>query len=176
MASDYGINFGFRRSDESVRVSEGRLKTPVGSALQQGTLVTFDTSSAGYLKQAVASAPVVPGYTGLLVQEEIWDRPIYSPELVDSYQIGICLPNRLSVISTGAGVKFWIKNTAGFTQADGRVVAAVTMFDPTSIAVGDGIAWNGTEYVHVAAGDATEIARVTFYDSTALVLEAVLVK
>lgn len=180
MASDYGLNFGFRRSDESVRVSEGRIKTPAtGAALLIGTLVTIDPAAPGYLKVAPTGSPTVPGVTGLLIQEEVWDRSIYERDRVDSFVLGLCKPNRLSVISTGAGTKFWLKNTGAQTRADGRVINAVTMFvagsGGTAIAVGDGLAWNGTAYVHVAAGDATQVATVTFYDSTKGLLEAVLI-
>lgn len=177
MASDYGLNFGFRRSDESVRVSEGRFKTPVGSTLKLGTLVEIDPASAGYLKASATGTAPVSGYRGLLVQEEAWDASIYGApaNLLDSFQIGVAKADRLSVISSGAGTKFWIKNTASQTRADGRVIGAVTMFTTTSIVVGGGIAWDGTKFVFVAAGDATEVARVTFYDSTAGLLEAVLV-
>jgi hypothetical protein len=175
MASDYGLNFGFRRSDESVRVSEGRIKTPAtGPALLIGTFVTIDAAAPGYLKVAPANAHIVPGVTGLLIQEEVWDRSIYERDRVDSFVLGLCKPNRLSVISTGAGTKFWLKNTGSQTRADGRVISAVQMFLPTGIAVGDGLAWDGTHYVHVAAGDATQVATVTFYDSTKGLLEAVL--
>ena len=39
MASDYGLHFGFRRSDETLRVSEGRFRTPVtGTALLIGSV------------------------------------------------------------------------------------------------------------------------------------------
>lgn len=176
MASDYGRNFGFRRSDESVAVREGRFKTPAGgSALLLGTVVSIDTASPGYLKQAVASAPIVPGFTGILVQEEIWDRSIYEAQRVDSFSLGIAKPNRLAAIWTGAGTKFWLHNTGSQTRADGRSISAVTMFTATSVAVGRGLAWDGTYWVDVASPTATTaIATVTYYDSTNGRLEAVL--
>lgn len=176
MASDYGLNFGFRRSDESVAVREGRYKTPAsGSALLLGTLVSIDTASAGFLKQAVSAAPVVPGFTGLLVQEEIWDRSIYEAQRVDSFSLGVAKANRLSAIWTGAGVKFWLKNTASQTRADGRVIPAVTMFTATSVAAGRGLAWDGTFWIDVSSPTAaTAIATVLSYDSTNGYIEAVL--
>lgn len=176
MASDYGLNFGFRRSDESLRVSEGRYKTPAtGSLLLLGTLVTIDNANPGYLKAAPANAPVLPGVTGLLVQEEIWDRTIYEAQRVDSFVIGVAKANRLSVISTGGGVKFWLKNTVAQDRADGRHINAVTMFTATGIAVGKGLAWDGTYWVAVTSPtDPTAVATVTFYDAASGTLEAVL--
>lgn len=176
MASDYGLNFGFRRSDESVAVREGRYKTPAtGSALLLGTVVTIDNSNPGYLKQAGASAPVLPGVTGILVQEEIWDRSIYDAQRVDSFGLGIAKPNRLAAIWTGAGVKFWLKNTGASDRADGRHINAVTLFTATSVAAGHGLAWDGTYWVNVTSPtDATAIATVLSYDSTNGYLEAVL--
>ena len=177
MASDYGLNFGFRRSDESVRVSEGRIKTPAtGPLLLIGTLVTIDAANAGYLKVAPAAAPVVPGVTGLLIQEEVWDRSIYERDRVDSFVLGLCKPNRLSVISTGAGTKFWLKNSAAQVRADGRSIDAVQMFVPTGITIAGGLAWDGTHYINVAAGDPTQVATVTFFDATKGLVEAVLTK
>ena len=177
MASTYGLNFGFLRSDESVRVSEGRIKTPAtGAPLLIGTLVTMDPATPGYLKVAPANAPIVSGFTGLLIQEEAWDRSIYERQNVDSFALGVCKPNRLSVITTGAGTKVWFKNTPAQTRADGRVIDAVQMFVPASIVIGGGLAWNGTRYIFVAAGDPTQVATVTFFDSTKGLVEAVLTR
>lgn len=176
MASDYGLNFGFRRSDESVRVSEGRYKTPAsGSALLLGTCVTINTASPGYLKVATASAKPLTGVTGLLVQEEVWDRSIYDAQRVDSFVLGVAKKNRLSVITNGPGVKIWLKNTVQQDRVDGRTIPAVTMFTATNVAVGRGLAWDGTYWVDVAdPTDATCHMVVTEYNSTAKYLEAVL--
>jgi len=175
MASDYGLNFGFRRSDESVRSSEGRLRTPAtGAVLLQGTLVTIDPANPGFLKVAAANAPVVPGVTGLLVQEE-FDRSIYESDRVDSFVLGLTKKNRLSVITTGAGTKFWLANTAAQNRADGRSIAAVTMFSATGIALGDSIGWDGAKYVKADGTTVKPVATVTFLDTTAGRLEAVLV-
>lgn len=151
MASDYGLNFGFRTSDESVRIANGNYRTPAsGSVLLCGTLVEIDPASAGYLKQAASAAHPRPGTCGLLLQEEIWDRSTYEQSVVDSFDLGKCKKNRLSVLTNGAGVKVWFKNTASQTRADGRVIDAVTMFLATSMAVGRGVAWDGTKYIDVA--------------------------
>lgn len=176
MASDYGLNFGFRRSDESVRVSEGRVKTPAtGAALLLGTAVELDPSNAGYLRVAASGAKPRTGTCGLLVQEEVWDRTIYEAQRVDSFLLGIAKKNRLSVITNGAGTKVWFKNTDQQDRADGRSIAAVTMFDSTSVAVGHGLAWDGTKWVNVTdPTDATSFMEVTFYDASKKYLEAVL--
>jgi len=169
MASDYGVNFGFRRSDESLRVAEGRYYTPVSGTLLQGTLVTIDNASAGFLKAAPTNSPLVTGITGLLVQEEAQFRTIYETLDVDSFYLGTTYPNRLSVITSGAGVKIWLKNTTSQTRADGRVVAGVTMFDPTTgtLAVGDELAWNGTEYTKVGNSSTTAAVAVVTALNTA---------
>lgn len=176
MASDYGLNFGFRRSDESVRVSEGRVKTPAtGPLLLLGTAVTIDAANPGYLKVAPTGAHPLTGVTGLLVQEEIWDRNIYERQRVDSFVLGVAKPNRLSVITNGPGTKIWLKNTAAQDRADGRHIDAVTMFVATNVAVGRGLAWNGTAFVDVAApDDPTSFGVVTAFDSSKGYLELVL--
>ena len=176
MASDYGLNFGFRRSDESVRVSEGRIKTPsTGALLLLGTAVSADPTNPGYLVPAAANAPCVSGFTGLLLQEEVWDRSIYERDRVDSFVLGIAKPNRLSIITTGAGTKVWFRNTTAQDRADGRHIDAVTMFTTASVAVGRGLAWNGTSFVDVASPtDPTSFGVVTFYDSSKAYVELVL--
>lgn len=178
MASDYGRNFGFRRSDESVRVAEGRVKTPkTGALLLLGTAVEIDPANAGFLRAAGAAAHPRTGTCGLLVQEEIWDRGIYEPDRVDSFSLGVAKPNRLSVITNGPGTKIWLQNTASQARADNRNIAAVTMFTATSVAVGRGLAWDGTFWIDVATPDAaTSFMEVTFFDSAKGYLEAVLTK
>lgn len=165
MASDYGVNFGFRKSDESVRNSEGRYRTPVGgSVLLQGTLVTIDNASAGFLKVAPTNSPLITGVTGLLLQEEAQFRTIYENAVqdIDSFYLGVTYQNRLSVITSGAGVKIWLKNTTSQTRADGRTIAAVTMFDASTgtPAVGDSLAWNGTVYTKVGNSSTTAAVAV----------------
>lgn len=178
MASDYGLNFGFRVSDESRRSSMGRVKTPAtGPNLLLGTAVEIDPANAGFLRQAGAGAHPRTGTCGLLVQEEIWDKPIYGPEYLDSFSLGIAYPNRLSVITNGPGTKVWYRNTAAQTRADGRAISAVTIFVSTSVAVGRGFAWNGTQFVDVAApDDATSFGEVSFYDATRNYVEVILQK
>lgn len=178
MASDYGINFGFRRSDESVRLSEGRVKTPAtGPLLLLGTAVEIDPAKAGFLRAAASGVGPRPGTCGLLIQEEVWDRTIYEAGRVDSFALGIAKPNRLSVISTGAGTKVWFKNTPAQSRADGRQINATTMFLATGVAVGRGLAWNGTQWVDVASPtDPTAFMEVTFFNPAASYVEAVLTR
>lgn len=171
MASDYGLNFGFRRSDESMRISEGRFRTPVGSQLVLGTAVEIDASSPGYLKQAAKDVEPRPGICGLLVQEEAWDRSIHGKQRTDSFDLNVALPNRLSVITNGAGVKVWFRNTPKITRADGREIAAVTMFDTTDMAVGKQLGWDGSAWAVSATGKFME---VTEYDADKAYFEAVL--
>jgi hypothetical protein len=174
MASDYGLNFGFRRSDESLRLSEGRFKTPVASSLKLGTAVEIDPASPGYLKQSAANATPVPGKSGILVQEENHIRGTYDTMGYDSYDNGTALADKLSVISSGAGVKVWYKNTTGTTRADGRTTSTVTMATLTGVAVGDRLGWDGSKWVE---SDGTTIPHwfvVTSVDVAGGYVEAVL--
>ncbi len=168
MASNYGLNFGFRVSDEDLRIANGtNLRTPVGSSLLCGQLVDINYSSVGYLKLSSASAKPRAGVCGLLVQEEVWDRTIYQSRQIDSFELGKAVPNALSVITSGAGVKVWFKNTASVTRADGRVTDAVAMFLNTSVAAGRGLVWDGAKFVDIADPlDATSIGEVTYATTT----------
>jgi hypothetical protein len=176
MASDYGLNFGFRRSDESVRLSEGREKVPASGTFLLGSLVSMDPANLGFLK-AAASAEVGEGGTvGLLVQEEIWDRSIYAPDRIDSFYYGVARNNRLAVISSGAGTKVWFKNTPAQTRADGRTIAAVTMVDfTTPPAQKDYLTWNGTNFLKSTNGESDSMLRVTLSNGVDYV-EAVLTR
>lgn len=180
MASDYGLNFGFRRSDEVVRVSEGRVKTPkTGPVLLIGTAVEIDPANAGFLRPAPANAGPRPGTCGLLVQEEEWDRTIYQSDRLDSFQMGQAKKNRLSVITTGAGTKVWFKNTLAQSRADGREINPVTMFVSAGVAVGRGLVWNGTAFADAGAtalSDPSVFMEVTYFDAAKGYVEAVLTR
>lgn len=180
MASDYGLNFGFRRSDENSRVSAGRYRTPAGSAgtLQIGTCVEIDPASEGYLRAAAADAPARTGICGILLQEEVWDRSIYENDWVDSYQLGLTKPDTLSVITNGAGTKVWFKNTPEITRADGRVIPAVTIVAGlASLSVGDQLGWDGSQWIEVDGTTITEAHfEVTEVDTDNGYIEAVCLK
>lgn len=176
MASDYGINFGFRRSDESVLHKESRLKVPTTGTFRHGSLVTFDPANPGFLK-AAASNEIGEGSTvGLLTQEEAWDRSIYGPDRIDSFYLGIARNNRLADLCAGAGAKVWFKNTLAQTRADGRTIAAITMVDLTTgtPAVKDYLAWNGTQFVK-GTGTSDSMLRITLTNGSDY-CEAVLVR
>lgn len=178
MASEYGLNFGFRRSDESVRVSEGRFRTPItGSALLIGTAVQIDPANPGFLVACAANAPIVPGAAGLLVQEEIQFGSIYgqSIELLDSFSYGIAKKNTLSVLSTGAGTKVWFKNSAAQTRVDGRSISAVTICDLTGAALGDTLGWDGAKWVKTTTASAAWMT-VTAVSTASGYVEGVLLK
>jgi hypothetical protein len=178
--SDYGLNFGFLRSDESSRsAAEGRFKTPAGSSLLLGTMVEIDPASPGYLKASASNAECVTGYSGLLLQELEFDRSIYESDasLVDTLQKGVAKANRLAVITSGAGTKVWLKNTSTVTRADGRVVTGRTMVTLTGLAVGDRLGWDGTKWVEVDGTTITNaVMKVTAVDSAKALVEAVLIK
>lgn len=180
MASDYGLNFGFRVSDETRRSSNGRVRTPkTGPALLCGTAVEQDPANPGYLRVMAGGRPFRTGTSGLLVQEEVWDRSIYGADVIDSFSLGTCLPNRLSVITSGPGTKVWFRNTPGQTRADGRVLPAVTMFLTAGVAVGRGLVWNGTQWADAgttAITDPTVLMEVSYYDAAAGLVEAFLLR
>lgn len=147
MASDYGLNFGFRRSDEHVSVREGRNKTPAsGSALLLGAAVQLDPSSLGYLKKCAANAPAVTGLCGVLVQEESHIYGLFDLQSHDSIDLGSAKLDQLSTMWSGAGVKVWLKNTAAYSRPP-RSKGAVTIVDVTSVAVGDHLGWDGSKWV-----------------------------
>lgn len=148
MASDYGRNFGFRRSDESNAIREGRFKTPVGSALLQGTAVEIDPASPGYLKQSAVSTTPESGFHGVLVQEDAHIGSVYSADVAshDSFSLGTARADKLSVIWSGPS-KVWYKNLTGSTRADGRVIPTVTIVTTSGVAVGDLLTWDGSKWI-----------------------------
>ncbi len=155
--SDYGKNFGFRRSEPSVR--EGRLSVPATGDFYQGDLVTYDPANAGQLKRAGAGAAVVAGFTGLLIQEEGWDVSAFGAPVVDSNSKGKALNSHPAVIMTGAGLKVWLKNTDAVSY-HGRSIPARAAVDLTGVnAVGQELEWDGSGYQLKATGAA--VLRVT---------------
>lgn len=155
--SDYGKNFGFRRSEPSVR--EGRLSVPAAGDFYQGDLVTYDPASPGKLKHAAAGAAVAAGYTGLLIQEEGWDVSAFGAPVVDSNSKGKALNDHPAVVMTGAGLKLWFKNTDAVNY-HGRQIPAREAVDLTGIAaIGDELEWSGTGYQKKNTGAA--VLRVT---------------
>lgn len=179
MASNYGLNFGFRRSDESMAIREGRLRTPAAGTFRQGSLVAFDSAAPGFLKAATSGQVGSGGTVGLLIQEESHFNSIYGNDNVGfdtfSSRFGVAKPNTLSVIWAGAGTKVWFRNTGAQTRADGRSVAAVTMVTLTGVAIGDYLTWNGTTYTK-GTGETDSMLRVTAVDIPGGYVEAVLVR
>lgn len=166
MASDYGLNFGFRRSDESMATREGRFKTPAtGTALKQGVLVEIDTANPGYLKQSAANAAGVSGLRGLLVQEESHIFSAFEEHAHDSYSLGTTKLDQLSVMWAGIGTKVWFRNTAARDRF-GRHADAVTMVDLTGVAVGDSLGWDGTKWVKADGTTVPALLTVTNVSGT----------
>ena len=149
MASDYGLNFGFRRSDESFSVREGRFRSPAGAGLLQGSLVQIDPAEPGYLKQADAGVAGVTGLVGLLVQEENHIGTVFeaAPFLGhDSLDLGTAKADAPTVMWSGAGVKVWLKNTPAYSRGN-RSKDAVEICDLTGVTVGLSLGWDGDKYV-----------------------------
>lgn len=173
--SDYGYNFGFRRSDESMRSgNEGRLKVPAAGTFHQGDVVTFDPANPGYIKMAAAATPIEPGFTGLLIQEDAWDRGVHGNQVATSQDLDQVINDRLCSIWTGAGLKIWLKNTPATAKAGQRARDARTVVTVAGLAIGDYIAWDGAKFVE-AADATTAFARVTLTNGVDYV-EAVLLK
>lgn len=152
MASSYGNNFGFRRSDEHMRSgTEGRFKVAKEGTFYQGDLVEIDPTEEGYIKKSAANAPLIPGVRGLLIQENSHIRAIgaRTRHEVDDAAVD---NDQLCAIWTGAGIKVWVKNT------DARTI--VTTSD---LAVGETVAWDGGKWVETgseanAVGTVTEVS------------------
>lgn len=160
MASDYGLNFGFRRSDESMATREGRFKTPAtGTPLRQGTAVSIDPANPGYLKASSSGAAPVSGLRGILVQEESHIYSAFTEQAHDSYSLGVTKNDSHAVMWAGIGTKVWFRNTPARDRF-GRHADAVTMVDLTGVGVGDSLGWDGTKW-HKAAGAADAWLTVT---------------
>jgi len=175
VASDYGLNFGFRRSDESMRSgTEGRLKVPATGTYKQGDLVTFDPANPGFIKKAAANSPIEPGFTGLLIQEDAWDIPLNGNQVLNTYDLDVVHNSALCAIWTGAGLKVWMKNTPATNNRGQRARDAVTKFTMGSLVIGDLLAWDGSKYVETA-DPAAAVARVSLSNGTDYI-EAILLK
>ena len=156
MASDYGLNFGFRRSDESVLTREGRFRTPAAGTLWQGMAVVIDPSNAGDLAVGSANEPLVTGFSGLLIQEAVHIRSVYEQPEVDSFDLGAVRNAQQAQFVFGAGAKVWFQNTPAQTREDGRSISAVTVVNVTGLtAVGDTLGWGGTNWVQSDGGTTT---------------------
>lgn len=161
MASDYGLNFGFRRSDESMRSgTEGRLKVPADGVFKQGDLVTFDPANPGFLRKAAANAPIDPGFTGLLIQEDAWDRDLHENSIFSSQDLDIVRNDRLAAIWTGGGLKVWLRNTPEKANPGQRRREAIQKIDVTGLAIGDLVGWDGSKFIKVTAATAA-VGRAT---------------
>lgn len=148
--SDYGLNFGFRRSEPNVR--EGRLRVPAEGDFFQGDLVTYDEANGGFLKKAPADTQPQAGFTGLLIQEEGWDVSHFAAPVRDSNDKGRVHNGKPAVIQTGPGNKVWLRNTGAQTRFDGRVIPAREVFTGTP-AIGDYLKWDGGKWVSGTAGN-----------------------
>lgn len=175
MASDYGLNFGFRRSDSQIRLAEGGYRTPTGTALLQGTAVEIDYATPGYLKVPAANATLRVGESGLLIQEEQQFFSIYESEIYTSERLGKTKPGVLSVMTSGAGVKVWFKNTAVVNQIDGHTIPAVTLVNMTGMANGAYLGWNGTQWAVTAVAAQAWFRVLSFSTAGQGSVEAVMV-
>lgn len=170
MASTYGPNFGFRRSDESMASgTEGRQRVPATGTYKIGELVELDPAAPGFIKRSAADAPIEPGFRGLLIQEDQWDVGVHENQVLMTQDHDRVINGNLCAIWTGAGLKIWLRNTperaAGGGRARVRPARTIVAGDLTAIAVGDFLGWNGTAFAKVAS-KALAVARVTLRSGT----------
>lgn len=175
MASSYGRNAGFRRSDDGGVVHEGLYKTPTGTRLRQLSPVSRDDSTTEYLKVHPNATAPVSGHDGLLVQEEDMIPTIYDnlPGRVTS-DFGLAYADRRSGMWSGKGLKVWFKNTASQTSHDGTVVAAVTMVNLTGVAKGDYLKVTGGIFVKATNAADSAWMQVSAVNTAAATVEAIL--
>lgn len=146
MASNYGTSFGFRRSDNAVR--EGRFYVPATGVFKQGDLVTIDPANPGFIKKAAANQPIVPGVTGLLIQESSHLRSVYAGTPSNSVYLENVNNGESCAIWTGDHLKVWVLNREARATAGGRPgYEARTILNTTGMTLGGMVAWNGSMYV-----------------------------
>lgn len=173
--SNYGYNFGFRRSDESMRSgTEGRLKVPATGTFLIGDLVEFDAANPGFIKKSAAAAPIEAGFRGLLIQEDAWDVGVHGNQYLTTVDKDVVRNGRLCAIWTGSGLKVWLKNTPALTKPGQRARTGRTIVTAVGLAIGDFLAWDGAKYIK-AIDATTAVGRVTLTNGVDYV-EAVILK
>lgn len=165
MASNYGLHFGVRRWDEDVAIREGRYKTPTtGSKLLTGSCVEIDFAAPGYMKQGVNNCSSRVGVSGLLIWEDQFLQlgpigSINAPLRQDTALLAYAALGKYAVIAHGPGSKFWFRNVPERVLPDNYdfpAVVPVAGLGPdhgSSVALGDFLGWNGTQWATVATAD-----------------------
>jgi hypothetical protein len=160
MASNYGLNFGFRVSDESYRSGNvGDFMVPTTGIFTQGMVVEVDPANPGYIKKSAADAPVEPSFRGLLIQEDSFLHDIHTNQVKSSVDLAAVRNGALCSIWTGAGIQVWLKNTKATARLGQRPAAAVDIVVAVGLNVGDFLSWDGAKFVK-AASAAVAIGRV----------------
>lgn len=157
--SNYGRNFGFRRSGEDAATREGRIRVPKTGDFRQGMLVEIDPANPGFLKKLAAGEGIVPGVSGLLIQHDGWIGSIHENPGVDSRRYAKVRNGRLATIWSAQGVKIWVRNTPAETKFDDRAIDAVTVITATGLTIGSQVEWDGDKFVVAASG--TPVGTVT---------------
>lgn len=147
--TNYGPNFGFRRSGGDSATREGKYLVPAEVQLRQGQVVEIDKAKPGYVKLAPADTVLRAGWSGLLIQEEGWNGDVFEAPQHDTHDMGFIRPNMRCAIWTGAGLLIWVKNTEALDRP-GRTIPARTML-AAGLAVGDDVAWDGSKFVKATA-------------------------
>lgn len=173
----YTRNFEVRRVSGAL-LRDGNYKTPVGSSLRLGTIVLPDAAADGFLKQATDAIPRGVG-VGVLWFEHIQYQG-YDPNLTLSMDLDKAPASAYAQIITGSGVKVVYKNTPAVTLVDGRTRGAVTMWTPTSAALGKYLEWDTATtslIVSATAANATpganDLMKITKFDTSTAGAETV---
>jgi hypothetical protein len=148
----YTRNFGFRDFTNIVR--NGRFRTPASGALQIGSPVILDSTTAGRMKAATAGV-AANAAAGIVVFEHIQVKGV-DPALYGDGDFATAPVNVYAQIVRGPGVKVWLRKTAAKTLYDGRVIAAYNPFnaavDLDTLAVGDQLTPDGSGLWKAANG------------------------
>lgn len=148
--TNYGKNFGFRRSLGDTAIREGKYLVPADATdWRQGIMVEIDFANPGYLKKSASGAKPEAGIRGLLIQEEGWNSSIFEGPQNDIHDMGFIRPGMRATIWSGAGFLIWLKNTPAEART-GRNIVARTVVGP-GLVVGDTVQWDGDKYVKSTA-------------------------
>lgn len=165
--TNYGLNFGFRRSGGDSATREGKYKVPADLLdLRQGEVVEIDTTKPGFIKRAASNVALREGWSGLVIQEEGWLESYFAAPQRTTHDMGFVRPGLRCAIWTGKGLLIWLKNTPAVTRA-GRAIPARTVV-ATGLVVGDNVVWDGTKFAKApGTGSPNIIGRVTQVAGTA---------
>lgn len=136
----YGDHFQFQRIWEGVNPQVGDFSVPSTGNFWQGCFAQQDASNPNFLKLGVDNAQLIPGVSGLLIQEEWMDSNYLAP-ITESSEYRRVIHSRGAVLVTGAGIRVRVSNLPARTINGGKARLAFAPLVPTGLAIGDGISW-----------------------------------